>query len=662
MEYTNLTKAEKLKLYKLAKEEYAKGTPILEDFEFDELQAELGYENKDNTPSRTNPKYTVKHPMIMGSLSKVQIKADNNGNVDWADYLNQVLRFINKTKKNAKLILTPKYDGCSFEVVTDENGNVLTISGRGDNTYGADYYNQLITKVNNMIGNVPNRENMCFRGEVLISKNLFNSKYSIDADPDNGFANPRSWVAGLLNRDYESDNTQYLEMLNDISIITYDIRKLENGEWVEHDWMEYMDYISPFYLPEVFNDVTELNTPEELENVYNRFNSYRIRRSSFALDGIVVKPQVAYRENNNTNYRPKDCVAIKFMPQLQETEIVDISWKLSEKTGELVPTIVTNPVIMDGKSITRASASNYGRLLNDKISIGTKVIISLAGDIIPFIYKVTDTSKFDENNLNIPTDYETYIEEGGQGKSGSVKRLKVVISEQDKIRMNFLTSINNLNVPNLGPALAIEIYNYLFDKTNDDFTSDFFGIEQETMPDNILYVNPEDIAIAIGGKNGEKIKKEFVNVLHQLTLKDIIMTCNFNGCGSKIAEQCANYLVGNEYDFTHLSEKAYSWVLDKTSVQYLKVKQIVESFGKTFADFVVIETEEEKAFKAEQIPVILTGEPNDYASKGEFLKLHPEYRMTGSWKEVKIVFTNSLDSNTGKMKKAREKNIEIRLY
>ena len=63
-----------------------------------------------------------------------------------------------------------------------------------------------------------------------------------------------------------------------------------------------------------------------------------------------------------------------------------------------------------------------------------------------------------------------------------------------------------------------------------------------------------------------------------------------------------------------------------------------------------------------QIPVILTGEPNNYASKGEFLKCNPQYRLTGSWKEVKIVFTNSFDSNTGKMKKAREKNIEIQLY
>ena len=58
----------------------------------------------------------------------------------------------------------------------------------------------------------------------------------------------------------------------------------------------------------------------------------------------------------------------------------------------------------------------------------------------------------------------------------------------------------------------------------------------------------------------------------------------------------------------------------------------------------------------------MTGEPTTCSTKTEFLRLHPEYRNTTSWKEVQIVFTNSLDSNTGKMKKAREKNIEIKLY
>ena len=63
-----------------------------------------------------------------------------------------------------------------------------------------------------------------------------------------------------------------------------------------------------------------------------------------------------------------------------------------------------------------------------------------------------------------------------------------------------------------------------------------------------------------------------------------------------------------------------------------------------------------------KIPVILTGEPTNYSSKTEFIRYNPQYKVTGSWKEVQIVFTNSMESNTGKMKKAREKNIEIRLY
>ena len=71
MEYTHLTKAEKLKLYKLAKEEYAKGTPILEDFEFDALQEELGYENKDNTPTRTNPNQ-IKTLMLIGKCISIR--------------------------------------------------------------------------------------------------------------------------------------------------------------------------------------------------------------------------------------------------------------------------------------------------------------------------------------------------------------------------------------------------------------------------------------------------------------------------------------------------------------------------------------------------------------------------------------------------------------
>ena len=60
--------------------------------------------------------------------------------------------------------------------------------------------------------------------------------------------------------------------------------------------------------------------------------------------------------------------------------------------------------------------------------------------------------------------------------------------------------------------------------------------------------------------------------------------------------------------------------------------------------------------------IIMTGEPNNYDTKQDFLNAHPEYENTTSWTKCQLVFTNSLESNTGKMKKAREKGITIKLY
>jgi hypothetical protein len=144
-------------------------------------------------------------------------------------------------------------------------------------------------------------------------------------------------------------------------------------------------------------------------------------------------------------------------------------------------------------------------------------------------------------------------------------------------------------------------------------------------------------------------------------LVEIIKSCSFKFCGQKVAEQIEKYLLAQSYDFTSMASEGYEWVFDKTSNNYKELEYIVNSLGKTFDDFK--ERIVEEIVPAEdKIPVILTGEPNDYASKSEFIRLNPQYRVTGKWTEVKIVFTNSLDSNTGKMKKAREKGIEIKLY
>lgn len=622
-----------LNLYNQAKEAYYSGNPIMSDIEFDELETSLGLENKSYIGTRHNPSYTIKHPYIMGSLSKIQIKASCDGSIEWEKYFEEMQSYVCRNFKNSQLILSPKYDGCSFECVV-EKYKVQSISSRGDGEYGKDLYKHLINKVLPNVDAINKKLNSyTFRGEVLINKNIFEAKYS-------EYVNPRSFVAGILGSDYE-DTKEFIEVLNDLSIVIYDIKVIDSDEIVDFDFdnFEYPD--SPeFYFNIVIPDSTIFSA------MYTEFDKYR-KRCEFALDGFVIKPIDINREINFTRTRPLDCVAIKFLPMMQETIVEDIIWS-SRKTNELIPVVKVKPIIMDGKEISRASAHNYGYLIDNKISVGTKIVLSLAGDIIPFIYKVTDSTDFDVNKLNLPSDINTVID-------GC--HLNHIMNDDELTKKKFVNSGLALKIPGLGQANIEKLFRWIESEYSGD---EFFEIESREIPDNILCLTDTEIQNGIEGKIGMSVAKEFVKLMHNLTLKDIITSLCIEDCGSKIIEEIEKYFLGKNADFTHLNRNAYSWILDQNSENYRRLMNILNKLNMTIEDFKINVSNSDN--NIEQIPVILTGEPNDYASKGEFLKCHPEYRLTGSWKECKIVFTNSMDSKTGKMKKAIEKGIEIRLY
>ena len=626
-----MTKKEKLELYFKAKEAYYNGQEIMTDFEFDALEKELGLENKSEVGAKHNPSYTVKHPFVMGSISKVQIHKDKEGNINWTKYFNEARKFFG----NNPLIITPKYDGCSFEVDIFDN-LIQSISSRGDGSWGKDLMNHLINFIPSEYVKLGGHYTL--RGEVLVKKDIFEKKYS------EKFTNPRSFVSGVLNRDYNGTDKDFMEMLNDLSIVIYDYRRLEDGEWIDYDWTKLPD---SDVLPKRYWTTT-LKDEKNFEWYYNDMNQYRHESCEYALDGIVIKPQAQFRENNTTERRPKDCVAIKFIPMLEETEVVNITWNLG-KTHEFIPIIWVKPVEMDGRMVQKCSGHNLGYLRQKGITVGAKIIMSLAGDIIPFMYKVTQPN--DNGEIPMPTEYGYYEDD---------IHLMALMEMKDRIRMQFLASVSSLNIPTVGGQSAKDIWNYL--DNSDEMTMEFFNEEKKEMPFNILLVSPDEVYFGIGaGKSGANAKNAYEKILKNLTLNDIIKSCNFPFCGGKVTEQVVNYLLNGEADWSHLATEGYLWAYDTNSWQYVQLEKILKHLGKTFDDFKV-KHEEAKKVATNQIPVILTGEPNNYKTKGEFLKLNPQYRNTGSWKEVQIVFTNSMDSNTGKMKKAREKGIEIRLY
>lgn len=650
---------DKLELYNKAKDAYYNGEPIMSDLEFDELERSLGLENVGYIGSK-HAKYTVKHPLIMGSLSKVQFKEE----IPITDSLAEVLKYITPAED---LLAEPKLDGCSFETVFSHDGELLSCSTRGDGEYGKDitpwfmdnldknnpkHKDWINIKSTSSIVTKPN-EVFVIRGEVLIKLKDFSKLFR-------DFTNPRSFVAGCLGQDWEGTDEQ-IEYRKLLHFVCYDYRIVEN---TRTDKPKYKD-VHPYSLVECGEQITEfaihLNLKRNnitfdcdvLEHLYNCFDNIRKNKSEYALDGFVLKTNNNLRLEDHCwivdraheyRERPTDCVAIKFRPEIKETTIKNIEWNIG-KTGEYFPVGICDKVIMDGKYVERVSLHNYNYLTTKNIGVGSKIHISLAGDIIPFVYEVLSDRT---EPLNIPENTEIVADD----KSGNL-HLMAVLSGRDKTIRSFVSSAHALEIPGIGDKVAEKLANVLYDELSQD------GIVVE----NIIYCMNDDMYTTIGlllgdSKSTNNIIESLKNYHKKMTLEDVILSFCLPTCGRRASKQCANIIRGNVYDTTSLPAVAYNWALDKESENYRMIVEYCDSFGINRKP--VVENVSEN-----KIPVILTGDPSgvsEYKTKALWLAAHPEYVETTSWKECKILFTNDLNSTSGKMKKAADKGIEIKLY
>lgn len=698
---------DKLELLNKAKEIYYNtGDEIMSDIEYDELEAEVGLENKNYIGSkRHNESYTVKHPVIMGSLSKVQIKEDKKtGKPAWKTYANNILSYINYYNKdnNITVIITPKYDGCSFEIHTGQNST--TISTRGDGEYGKDIKAQLTQKIftDDVLKRLENATceaiyyrdsvhsvitDIIFRGEVLVDKNVFRDKYA------DKFANPRAFVAGTLNAKYDISNKELIKQINDLECIIYDVRYCYdiNGrktEYKEFDWQYVWAKANKSYnyfnIRSLFPDLGDsksvrTETPTmilgNLDYIYGIMDEFR-SNSRFCLDGFVIKPTMMYRKNNNTEPRPKDCVAVKFMPMIKSTTVNSIEWSVG-KSGELYPVLIVDPIELDGKTVTKVSAHNYGYVYNNGIVEGSLIQVSLAGDIIPFIYYVSQNVFYklltNKNKQNMIKEFmflnNTDYRVSDDNIHAYINETTEEIKERVFTQRCITTGIKSLGEKN-AKKLAEYYTNYLKDINLDDCVDEFFHNEnnkiQAFYPLHIFECTEQSIILCFGGKTAENIYKDIERTKRDMTLAQIIRSCCFDGCGEKASEICAKMMLNEFYDATGIERNAIMWALDNNSSNYQFVMKLVHACNKTLSDYKTYNYNTDTDIK-DKVYVILTGEPMNYESKSDFLSKHPEYEVTGSWKKVQKVFTNDLNSNTGKMKKAKDYihkgyNISIELY
>ena len=172
---------------KLANEVYRLGKPMMSDSQYDilidelksldpknELLTKVGLEVQDE--SRKS-----RLPIEMASMNKIKSMEDID---DWCR-----LKGISKSEN---VIITPKFDGLSL-CVNEKTDDAFT---RGDGEFGQksnDHYKLIGNHLDSNTHRDVLRSFDFTYGEVMMSKKTFLDKYSMD------FANPRNFVAGLLN-------------------------------------------------------------------------------------------------------------------------------------------------------------------------------------------------------------------------------------------------------------------------------------------------------------------------------------------------------------------------------------------------------------------------------------------------------------------------------
>jgi len=258
-------------------------------------------------------------------------------------------------------VISCKLDGISALFSTEKKE--LKLYTRGDGLIGQDIshlipYLKLPVKSKDLV----------VRGEIIIKKLVFEAKYAKQ------FANPRNFVAGLVNK-----KTIDPAIMADLSFVAYEVIKpvlkpsaqlmlLTEGQAVE--------VVKHLTLPS-----TELSN-ERLSEILIQWRS----DYAYEIDGIICIDDKIYPR---TTGNPAHAFAFKMVlsDQVAEALVTDVIWTPS-KDGYLKPRVQIEPLTLGGVTIEYATGFNARFIVDKQIGVGALIRLIRSGDVIPHITAV----------------------------------------------------------------------------------------------------------------------------------------------------------------------------------------------------------------------------------------------------------------------------------
>jgi NAD-dependent DNA ligase len=259
-------------------------------------------------------------------------------------------------KYSGSYVLSCKLDGVSGLYTTE--GSVPKLYTRGDGIIGQDI-SHLIPHLR-----LPKTKNIVIRGEIIIQKGVFVSKYK------SVFANPRNMVAGIIN--HKTIN----EAVKDLSFVAYEVIKPIFESSLQMEFLGTLDVERVLY--KIENNLTnELLSKTLIELRHNYM---------YEIDGVIVTNDAVYERKSGN---PEHAFAFKMVlsDQIAEAKVVDVIWTPS-KDGYLKPRVQIEPITLGGVRIEYATGFNGSFINENKVGIGAIIELIRSGDVIPHIRKV----------------------------------------------------------------------------------------------------------------------------------------------------------------------------------------------------------------------------------------------------------------------------------
>ena len=277
----------------------------------------------------------------------------------------------------------PKFDGFSIEIVY-EDGEFDRAVTRGDGESGEDISENIKT-----IRTVPLRvpeapELLAVRAEVYMPKSGFQDlnerRVQEGKDP---FANPRNAAAGTVR---QLDPQIVAE--RPLDVYFYDIMDTSQQLTTQEEVFEVFSSLG-FRLNEYNRTIEGIDTfvtyREELLDQRDDLE--------YDIDGVVAKVSDFDKQETlgETARHPRWAFAYKFPAKTGETTVQRITVQVG-RTGKLTPIALLDPVDVAGVTISRATLHNEQQAQDLGIGESTTVRIERAGDVIPQVQEVVDSS------------------------------------------------------------------------------------------------------------------------------------------------------------------------------------------------------------------------------------------------------------------------------